>query len=129
MAFKVSNMNDETPFRDKNGRVIRVGDVVKRTAEFRTGILVSNGGRGKKRETFARYSTMEVLCTVKFGLFKRYIGEEIITYYLETDATTSYDSYFWCFSNKDLPDKAVENLSDMLSTKTATQCEVVDPKV
>lgn len=112
----------ETPFKDKNGRTIIEGDTVKRTAEIRTGTSVSYYKR--KRNTFAVYSKKEIIGTVSFGLFK-HITEEICCFYIQTDQTTSYDSYFMTHGNHDAPTLEVDNLSCVLSTETAAECEVI----
>ncbi len=81
---------------------------------------------GRKRTTFAIYDEVEFVGTVKFGLFKvKDVHDEIATFYIETDKTVSYDSYFFVTTAKDRPHVHTDNLSTILTMKLSSKSEVL----
>ena len=117
-------MKDATGFKDANGRDIFVGDAVKFTDDVRIDTRVVKR-RGRSRDTYPVTKKMEIIGVVKFGMFKYYF-DQMMTFYIDTEASTAYDSYFWTTSNKDAPERHVENLSRVLTDKLAKMCEVQD---
>ncbi len=112
-----------SPFVDKNGTLICTGDVLKYTDNIRTGTTIRTIRR--KRESYAVYSDVEIVGAVRFGLFHLPIGGEIATFFVETGQQASWDSYFFCMSNRDRPAVHVDNLSQALSTEIASKSEVI----
>jgi len=113
----------KSPFIDKNGTSIYVGDVIKYTENVRTGTSVHTIRR--RRESFAVYSDIELIGTVRFGLYHSPLLGEIATFFVETKQEASYNSYFFCTSNRDRPSVHIDNLSSILSAKIAGKCLVL----
>lgn len=113
-----------TGFVDKNGRDILIGDAVKFTDDVQVSTRVV-ARRGRRRDTYPVTRKMDIIGIVKFGMFKYYF-DQMMTFYIDTEASTSYDSYFWTMTNKDAPKKVTKNLSCVLTDKLAKMCEVMD---
>ena len=108
-------------FADKNGVEIKPGDVVRFVSNEVVGERPAR--RGKSGSYI--YSDIEVVATVRLGLFKTPLAGEIYTYWLDTDQTIKYDTYFFVTRARDLPRLYTKTMSRVLSTGLAMKCEVM----
>lgn len=118
-------------FWDKNGWEIKISAQLKTTIKIKTGEKKHYIKR-KTSYTTSLYKDIDVIFTVRFGKFKTSIGEEIITYYLETDLTNEYFTHFYegCgFTAADRKRnenvKIKESLNRVLTTQIAENSELV----
>lgn len=107
------------PFVDKNGVEIKPGDVVRFVSDECVG--EAKGRRG----TRSVYKEIEIIGTVRLGLFKTVSSGELYTYWIDTDQTIKYPTYFFAIRARDLPRMYTAKMSRALSTGVAAKCEVL----
>lgn len=90
-------------FNYSTGEPIKEGDSVKCSIYTKTGEQTS--GRGRSKQTYSVHEHIEVEFIVRYGLFKHCIVGEVITWYLETPQSITYNTGFWKGTGRTLSEK------------------------
>ena len=109
----------KTGYFDKHEKEITVGDTVKFSSSVRTGTR-----RDRKGNSFSINEIVEIVGIVKFGSFNYYL-DTMKTFYVETQQTTTYPSYFYSRKRSDPPKQTKENLSRVLTEGLSKNCEII----
>lgn len=119
-SFSANTVDSETvgmksPITAVDERPIYEGDIVSFISKEQIGERRVSKRRGYY--TYAEYGEVEIRGVVRFGTIKEYPHENIPLFYIDTEQSVAYNTYFWGSGNKsDRPELYKKNLIKPLFT-------------